>query len=151
VTRSVEAIQHGRAIFTIMLVSSVPELRHATCADAALQSYQRPEPGRPRFAIPLPRSLGPAGDAEGVDPGGMGNASVRLGGASKGPSPESVFSANRSANGDVTGLFSPEESPLNEERYLRVLREKGHMMDAGLKKVLEGWVEDRRRSAVEIR
>jgi len=81
----------------------------------------------------------------------MGNASVRLGGASKGPSPESVFSANRSANGDVTGLFSPEESPLNEERYLRVLREKGHMMDAGLKKVLEGWVEDRRRSAVEIR
>jgi len=26
VTRSVEAIQHGRAIFTIMLVSSVSEL-----------------------------------------------------------------------------------------------------------------------------
>ncbi|CEH12009.1 Acyl-CoA thioesterase [Ceraceosorus bombacis] len=46
VTRSVEAVQRGRCIFTIML------------------SYQKPEPAQPSFALPLPRpSGGAAGDA----------------------------------------------------------------------------------------
>lgn len=91
-----------------------------------LLSYQVPEPTQPRFAIPLPLKAQ--------------------------ASPDSVqFSRSVTTDTIIANLPAPEDSPLNEERYLKVLREKGHRLDANIVKVLKGWVKDRQLSAVEIR
>lgn len=90
-------------------------------------SYQVPEPSQPRFAIPLPLK------EKGVDP-----TSVQ-------------FSSSLSKDTIFANIPAPEDSPVNEERYARVLREKGEFLQPATKKILEGWIRDRQTSAVEIR
>ncbi|PWZ02688.1 putative peroxisomal acyl-coenzyme A thioester hydrolase 1 [Testicularia cyperi] len=113
ITRSVNAIQKGKTIFTIIL------------------SYQRPEPQQPVFAIPPP-SL----DSEGK---------FML---------ESITGLHATGNhsskqADPRSLPPPESCPANESRYEEVLKRDN--VDPRIRKILEGWISDRKQSPVEIR
>lgn len=113
VTRSVNAMQKGRSIFTIIL------------------SYQRPEPREPAFAIPPPS----------LDADGQFLMESITG---------SHATGNHSAKSPTfRAIPGPAQCPLNEERYQDLLR-RGHA-DANLRKILEGWISDRKASPVEIR
>lgn len=87
-------------------------------------SYQVPEPAQPTFAIPLLKA-----------------------GPSSGAAPEPSSSVTPSI---LANIPSPDKCPLNEERYLRVLRNRP-TLDGRIRKVLEEWIADRQNSAVEIR
>ncbi|PWN47919.1 putative peroxisomal acyl-coenzyme A thioester hydrolase 1 [Violaceomyces palustris] len=84
-------------------------------------SYQRPEPNQPRFQIPVPT----------LDSSG------------------STMTAS-SAKDRIKNLPGPEESPLNEARYEKVLDREPNL-DPKLRSILQSWVNDRKKSPVEIR
>lgn len=121
-TRQVQAQQKGRCIFTVLL------------------SYHVPEPRQPTFAIPLPPPLG-----GGVGAGSSTEANARL------FEPQTSFSRSPTPNSIVAALPPPETSPLNEQRYIDVLARYGSSVPPKLKKLLEAWIRDRRKSPLEIR
>jgi acyl-CoA thioesterase 8 len=111
-----------------------------------LQSYAKPEPNRPRFAIGLPHAIAEehgagTSDAPSVQPGGGGSVI----------SFNSRFSRRRAVGADVKGLIAYEEAPLTEARYTRVLSELDAVLPDKVKQGLRAWVKDRQESAVEIR
>ncbi|KAN0063035.1 acyl-CoA thioesterase [Thecaphora frezii] len=115
VTRSVNATQRGRVIFTIIL------------------SYQKPEPDQPSFYIPVPT----------LDEAGTNMANSHTGAYATG------FEDKHFRLNSFSSLPPPEECPLNEERYIDVVR-RPHV-DQRIKNVLQGWIDDRKQSPVEIR
>lgn len=151
-TRQVNAQQRGRCIFTVML------------------SYQVPEPKQRTFAIPLPPPLGADGtesDAS-VQSSAPASPSATAGaGASSSSSsstytpsssssarlfqPTTSFSRSLTPNEIVASLPSPEDCPLNEQRYVDVLERYGSNVPPKLSKLLTAWIRDRRKSPVEIR
>jgi acyl-CoA thioesterase len=159
VTRLVEAKQRGRCIFVLFT------------------SYAKPEPERPRFAIPQPASIDHAysssnginssSHTSGSDSAGTGNGNpedARPASASSTPSTpsssdlrtgqssiESRFSKNRTTNGEVLGLIPYDKAESNEERYIRVLSEHGDTLPKKVQEVLRGWIKDREESSIEIR
>ncbi|EPQ28846.1 uncharacterized protein PFL1_03649 [Pseudozyma flocculosa PF-1] len=114
VTRSVDATQRGRTIFTIIL------------------SYQKPEPSQPSFHIPVPT----------LDEDGTNMTNSHTGAYATG------LEKHIKDNG-FSSLPPPEKCPLNEERYMEVVARPD--VDPRIKKVLQGWIEDRQKSPVEIR
>lgn len=102
-----------------------------------LLSYHVPEPRQPTFAIPLPPPLG-----GGAQPHEVG---ARL------FEPTTSFSRSPTPNSIVASLPSPLESPLNEQRYIDVLARYGPSVPPRVKKLLEAWIRDRRKSPLEIR
>lgn len=125
-TRQVDAQQNGRCIFTIIL------------------SYQVPEPLQPTFAIPLPE--------------GSGGNEASTSSAPPPPNPSSqvlplssTFTRSPTPNDLIANLPSPEESPLNEQRYVDMLRDKADKLPKRVRATLEAVIQDRLRSPVEIR
>lgn len=124
-TRSVNASQRGRTIFTL------------------IASYQMPEPAQPSFAIPLPRMF----------------PDVALAGTAPARQPEPPLlkpglEGSISWHSFVETLRTPEQSPCNEDRYSNVLKlaaKGGVQLPKTTVGILEGWISDRRNSAVEIR
>ncbi|KAK0538139.1 acyl-CoA thioesterase [Tilletia horrida] len=130
ITRLVQAKQHGRTIFLLMC------------------SYQKPEPDQPSFAIELPRaevgqriSWDDQHSANNSSEGAPEAATVQASRFARSGTPDSIIAA----------LPSPLDCPLNEERYIRVLREQGDNVPESIKKILQGWIRDRQQSPVEIR
>ncbi|CAO1620283.1 unnamed protein product [Parajaminaea phylloscopi] len=107
------------------------------CIFTMLLSYQVPEPRQPTFTIPLPPPLGATASEGASEP--------RL------FEPNTSFSRSLTPNSIVASLPSPEESPLNEQRYIDVLSRYGADVPRKLRSLLEAWIRDRRRSPVEIR
>lgn len=115
VTRSVNAIQKGKTIFTIIL------------------SYQKPEPAQPSFAIPPPS----------LEPDGKFMLESITGSHATG------HHSAKTATSDIRHLPGPDDCPANETRYEEVL--KRNNIDPRIRKVLQGWIDDRKTSPVEIR
>lgn len=107
------------------------------CIFTMLLSYQVPEPRQSTFAIPLPPPI------EGNE--GISQADARI------FQPQTSFSRSPTPNSVVASLPSPEESPLNEQRYIDVLARYGPDVPPKVKSLLEAWIRDRRKSPVEIR
>ncbi|KAK0543818.1 acyl-CoA thioesterase [Tilletia horrida] len=155
ITRYVDARQNGRTIFILMC------------------SYQKPEPEQPSFAIELPRaesqhrisfkqndSAASSSSSSSTEFG-----STNLGGLAQGlgpnptrsslgqPQEEEKYRFARSGTPDsiIAALPAPLDCPLNEERYIRVLKERGDDIPETIKKILLGWIQDRQLSPVEIR
>lgn len=133
-TRQVHAQQNGKVIFTMML------------------SYHVPEPLQPTFAIPLPI---PAGASNGTVKAHDGIHEVGRSVPAT-PSTEilpasSSFTRSPTPNSVLESLPSPEDSPLNEQRYVSVLQRYGTDLPSKLRATLEAWISDRRKSPVEIR
>ncbi|PWN37379.1 Thioesterase/thiol ester dehydrase-isomerase [Meira miltonrushii] len=129
-TRLVEAKQRGRCIFVLF------------------SSYAKPEHNRPKFAIALPRSISnDHSPSEEV----FEEATVAITG-SKTITHKSRFSQERVEEGSQPkGLLTYEEAPLNETRYLRVLKDLDKFLPQKVKDTLHAWIKDRQESAVEIR
>ncbi|CAO1615674.1 unnamed protein product [Sympodiomycopsis kandeliae] len=128
-TRQVNAQQDGKIIFTMLL------------------SYQVPEPAQPSFAIPLPNTK--ADDSSQHVEGG-GRVVTTL------PTEEvfnssSSFTRSPTPNSLIESLPSPEDCPLNEQRYIDVLSKYGSTLPSKIKSTLEAWITDRKNSPVEIR
>ncbi|KAE8234681.1 hypothetical protein CF326_g281 [Tilletia indica] len=150
VTRLVQAKQQGRTIFILMC------------------SYQKPEPDQPTFAIELPRAENTDriswedhkqdGDSNALS----GNTAGQAQGSGPNPTSSNISTADpraeisrfaRSGTPDsiIAALPAPLDCPLNEERYIKVLKDKGDDIPDTIKKILQGWIRDRQLSPVEIR
>lgn len=131
-TRQVHAQQNGKVIFTMML------------------SYQVPEPLQPTFAIPLPIPAGSAEEGSDAEADGRGRTVSTPPSTNVLPSTSS-FTRSPTPNSVLEMLPSPEDSPLNEQRYVNVLQRYGSDLPSKLRATLEAWISDRRKSPVEIR
>ncbi|CAD6885083.1 unnamed protein product [Tilletia controversa] len=100
-------------------------------------SYQKPEPDQPTFAIELPR----AEESDRISPSSQQSEAVG----------ESRFARSATPDSIIAALPAPLDCPLNEERYIRVLKERGDQIPETIKKILQGWIRDRQLSPVEIR
>lgn len=140
----VEAKQKGKCIFVLFT------------------SYAKPEPNRPRFAIPQPAiiyhdtgndpSWNTTGNPEESRPATSSStpssSSALQAGAS---SIESRFSRDRAKDGIVQGLTPYEKSEDNEKRYMKALQDFNDVLPDHVKETLRGWIKDRRESSIEIR
>lgn len=113
------------------ITRSVTAVQKGRSIFSIILSYQKPEPEEPTFAIPLPTL-----DAD-------GNYFL-----------ESITGSHATNNHSskpiaFRKLPAPMDCPLNEQRYMDVL--KRGKVDDRVRKVLEGWISDRKASPVEIR
>jgi hypothetical protein len=150
ITRLVEAKQKGKCIFVLFT------------------SYAKPEPHRPRFAIPLPGAIShegsagmggnpedsrPASSSSTTSPSPASNSfsPASMGMQVGGSSIESRFSMARATSGVVQGLIPYEKAELNEARYLRVLHDLEDVLPQKAKDGLRDWIRDRVESSIEVR
>lgn len=166
VTRLVEAKQKGKCIFVLFSVSVAAWMaamnlliravkQHANAHTAmllSLQSYARPEPGRPRFAVGLPKAVSPANmQMASASDASSSSSEITANNPTVLQQP-SRFSTERAPDGHpVHGLIPYDEAPLNEMRYRGVLKDLDNVLPDKAKRSLQEWIKDREESAVEIR
>lgn len=123
----VERVRDGGSYVT----RSVHANQRGRCIFTMILSYQKPEPQQPRFALPAP-TLNEAGTYLTIS-----------------HAPEYAVGQTSNTNINANVLPQPEDCPPNEERYQAVVNRPG--IDPKVKYILEGWIDDRKNSPVEIR